>query len=100
MEFHEAANIFPLDEENIGELAEDICANGQTVLIEVFDGKIIDGRRRWLACEKAGITPSTRNVSPKDPVAYVLSLNIHRRHLTPAQRAMVGARAREWYDNK
>jgi hypothetical protein len=98
VEFHEAANIFPLDEENLDGLAADIKAHGQQVPIELFDGKIIDGRRRYRACEIAGVKPKTISVSPSDPVAYVLSLNLHRRHLTPSQLAMVGARAREMYD--
>ncbi len=100
MEFHEAANIFPLDEENIDELAADIKSQGQQVPIETLDGKIVDGRRRYLACNKAGITPQFRAVNVQDPVAYVLSLNLHRRHLTPTQLAMVGAKARDWYDRK
>jgi len=98
MEFHDAANIFPLDEDHIGELAEDVKANGLLCPIELLDGKVIDGRRRWMACEKAGIEPDLVEVETDDPVAYVLSLNLHRRQLTPSQRSMVAARAREFYD--
>lgn len=100
MEFHDASNIFPMDETTIGDLAKDIRANGQQVPIEIMGGKILDGRRRWQACERAGVKPITKNVSPDDPVAYVLSLNLHRRHLTPSQLAMVGARARKIYDEQ
>ena len=98
MQFHEAANIFPLDDDNIASLADDIRTNKQQVAIELLDGKVLDGRRRWLACKMAGVKPLTRTVAVADPVAYVLSLNLHRRHLSPTQLAMVGARAREMYD--
>jgi hypothetical protein len=99
-EFHEAANIFPIDQENIQSLAEDIKKNGQQIPIELLDGKILDGRRRSMACQVAGVEPVSRDVSPEDPVAYVLSLNLHRRHLTPSQASMCAARAREIYERE
>lgn len=100
MEFHEAANIFPLDEENLETLADDIRDHGLQTPIELMGGKIIDGRRRFSACRMAGIKPTYRDVNPSDPISYVLSLNLHRRHLTPGQRAMCAARAREVYDRQ
>jgi hypothetical protein len=99
-EFHPAANIFPMDDENIDALAEDIEASGLLVPIELLDGKIIDGRRRWMACRMKDVEPEYVEVSPPDPVAYVLSLNLHRRHLTPSQKSMIAARAREMYDKE
>jgi ParB-like chromosome segregation protein Spo0J len=92
-EFHEAANIFPLDEEHLDELAGDIRKNGQQVAIEIFDGLILDGRRRYLACKKAGKQPRFVEVDVPDPVAYVKSLNLHRRHLSPSQLAIAAAKA-------
>jgi len=100
MEAHEAAKIFPISEETIDELAEDIKANGKMQPNEVMNGKILDGRRRHRACIKAGVTPKYKEVSVSDPVKYVLSLNLHRRHLSPTQLAMVGARVREIYDEQ
>jgi ParB-like chromosome segregation protein Spo0J len=101
MKYHEAANIFPLmDEDELRTLAEDIGLRGQLVPIEICDGMILDGRNRWAACEFAGIEPLTVEVTPKDPVAYVLSLNLHRRHLDETQRAMVGGRALGVYEKQ
>lgn len=97
---HEAANIFPLDGEHFDSLADDIKANGQQIPIELLDGKILDGRRRYRACRIAGVEPKFREVQIDDPVAYVLSLNLHRRHLTPSQAAMCAQRAREIYDRR
>jgi excisionase family DNA binding protein len=98
LQFHEAANIFPMEEESIDSLSQDIAANTQLVPIELCDGKILDGRRRYVACVKAGLTPAFAIVNPADPVQYVLSLNLHRRQLNPSQKSMVAARAREVYD--
>ena len=53
---------------------------------------IIAHRRR------AGIEPRIVDVNPADPVTYVRSLNLHRRHLMRGQRAMVAARTREICD--
>lgn len=100
MEVHEAAELFPIDDESIGELADDIKKNGQQVPVEICGGKVIDGRRRIKACQIAGVEPITREVSPADPVAYVLSINLHRRHLTESQRAMIGARVKGIYEKE
>lgn len=100
MQFHDAANIFPLDDEGLPALADDIREHGQQVEIELLDGKVLDGRRRWLAAKMAGKKPRTKTVTVADPVAYVLSLNLHRRHLSPTQLSMVAARAREIYDEQ
>jgi ParB-like chromosome segregation protein Spo0J len=90
---HEAADIFPLEEESIPELAADIKANGQQVPIDRLGGKVIDGRRRLRACELAKVAPKFRDIETGDPLAYVLSMNLHRRHLDKSQKSMVGARA-------
>lgn len=100
MEVHEAANIFPMEIETIDELAQDIAEHGQKIPIETLDGKILDGRRRHTACLRVGIVPTFKALDPKtvrDPVAYVLSLNLHRRHLDESQRAMVAGRVEEIY---
>jgi len=53
---------------------------------------LLDGRNRLAACERAGIAPRYREYEGTDPVAFIMSANVHRRHLTESQRAMVAAR--------
>ena len=43
------------------------------------------------ACEFAVVKPTARDLDGEDPTAYVLSANIHRRHMTKGQRAMAVA---------
>ena len=40
----------------------------------------------------AGVVPETRVLNGADPKAFVLSANIHRRHMTKGQRAMAVAK--------
>jgi ParB-like chromosome segregation protein Spo0J len=70
------------------ELVADIKKNGLLKPIAVFDGKILDGRNRYRACIAAGVHLVTDDIDGwiDDPAAYVISANIHRRHLTPEQK--------------
>jgi hypothetical protein len=93
-EAHPAACIFPmLDHEAFERLKIDIGANGQREMIVFLGDKIIDGRNRYKACVELGIDPDTCELSDcDDPVAYVLSKNLHRRQLRISQKAMCAAR--------
>lgn len=91
---HPLANLFPmLVTEQLEELANDIKKNGLVEPIVLHEAKILDGRNRYQACEIAGVLP--RFVEWKgeggSPLHYVLSQNLHRRHLTTAQRAAIAA---------
>jgi len=93
LEFHPLANAFPLLEgAEFETLVADIKANGQRELIVVFEDKILDGRNRYRACQVAGIAPDFTVFEGDDPVAFVVSMNIRRRHLDASQRAMVAAK--------
>jgi phage N-6-adenine-methyltransferase len=94
--FHPVANIFPLLEGGeLAKLADDIAANGQRERIWLHrDGRIVDGRNRWLACRRLGVACKARTYEGDDDtlVRFVVSLNLHRRHLSESQRAMAAAR--------
>jgi hypothetical protein len=92
-EFHPLADLFPMmSDEEIDALGEDMLANGQRESIALFEEKILDGRNRYLACMRKDIEPRFLNQRPADPVAFVASANLHRRHLDESQRAMIAAK--------
>ena len=93
MNAHPAAELFPLlSGADLEALAADIGTNGLAEPIVLLDGQILDGRNRHAACSMAGVDPSFSEYVGADPAAWVVSKNLHRRHLSESQRAMVAAR--------
>jgi len=87
-ESHPIADIWPLlSDEELQELAEDIKQRGLLNPIVLYEGKILDGRNRFKACQLAGIVPKTLQYKGDEPIAHALALNEKRRHLTKSQRA-------------
>src|ERR1019366_2646886 len=114
MKVHPAAALFPMmSDVELNALAADITKNGLehpiVVLVEgrasiggderydlyevrLRGGQILDGRNRFEACRRAGVEPELCAIDSDDPVAYVISANIHRRHLDASQRAIIAAK--------
>ena len=90
---HPVANLFPMmTDEELADLAADIKANGliQPIVID-YKGLLIDGRNRAKAWEIAGIKPTVRMFEGDDPRAFILSMNLKRRHMSAGQQAMAHA---------
>lgn len=94
IEFHPVAELFPMMiGKQFQELVDDIKANGLQLPIWKHDGKIVDGRNRYLACIEAGVEPRFKEWRGTGSLeAFVISLNIPRRHLTDSQKAIIVAR--------
>jgi len=92
-EFHPLANIFPLiDGQAYKDLLADILAHGVHEPVWLYEGKILDGRNRYRAATAMRVECPVREYTGDDATGFVLSLNLHRRHLSESQRAMVAAK--------
>src|ERR1700730_6854900 len=94
---HPAADLFPpLSESELLALGEDIKKNGLKAPVALLekDGELVvlDGRSRLDAMQLVGMEIAIdddrifQRVSDADPVGYVMSANIHRRHLNTRQK--------------
>jgi len=91
--FHEFACIFPmLQGEALAALREDIRQHGIREPVVFFNGEILDGRNRYVCALELGIDVPTMEYSGDDPLGFVISHNLHRRHLSESQRASIAAR--------
>jgi hypothetical protein len=89
-EVHPLADLIPaMSDEEYVDLAADIAANGLHEPITLYEGKVLDGRHRARACDELGIEPKTTSYEGDSPAAYVISLNVKRRQLSAAQRAVI-----------
>jgi len=101
---HEVANLFPpMKEADFKELAADICENGQRDPILITpDKNIVDGVHRYRALKEMDGVPEYKvvDLSDEELLKLVLSKNMHRRHLTASQRAMILVEARSMIEGK
>jgi hypothetical protein len=92
---HPAAAMFDLMPEDSKEflaLVEDIRVNGLREPIVILYNQIVDGRNRHRACSKAGVEPVFREFDGDidgDLVTFVISKNLHRRHLSVTERSKI-----------
>lgn len=103
IQVHPAAAVFPmLSDDELSELAEDIRANGlHHPLVRDSEGRLVDGRNRNVACGMAGVEPSFITLPPEtDVLAYILSENVRRRHMSKGQQAMAIAAMIETEEGK
>lgn len=90
MLIHPAAEIFPrMSTEEFNALKTDIQQHGVREPIWTCKGQILDGRHRVQACQELGRVILTREYTGNDPVSFVISLNLKRRHLNASQLAFV-----------
>jgi hypothetical protein len=87
-----------MSEQEFNDLVADINKHGLRDEIDVWDQRgypeIIEGAHRARACQELGIEPRYRQrrfETEADALAFVISKNIHRRHLNAEQkRALIG----------
>lgn len=95
MDFHPISNIFPLmGESELLQLGEDIKTHGLRKKITIYEGKILDGRNRFLVCQSLNVLFETEDFAGSyiEALTFVWSMNFHRRHLNPSQNAIAEAK--------
>lgn len=93
--FHPAVELFPrMSDSDYRTLVSSILDAGEVTTPIVLDtkGAVIDGRHRVDACIELDIEVPFRTYRGDDILGHVIALNLHRRHLTESQRAMVAAK--------
>lgn len=100
---HLAAELFPLlGDDELHELADDIKRHGLNEPVWLWDDPergmvLLDGRNRARACLLAGVEIRTRPYRGDDPIAFSISANEKRRHLSAGQRAFLALEIEKLY---
>ena len=103
MQLHEVCTLFPqYTHEEMVALSDRIKKFGQRKPILTFKGKICDGRNRHEACLMAGVEPKFEEFvgTEEEMREHVIDLNLHRRHLSESQRAIIAAKLQKQIKGK
>lgn len=96
-ELHPLCTLFPrLSGAEFAALRDDIKANGLRQPIVLHGDMILDGGNRYRACIEAGVEPVFEVFDGGNLVSFVLSANLHRRHMSAGQQAAIVASAQDW----
>lgn len=96
-ELHPLCTLFPrVTGAEFDGLVADIKAHGLRQPIVLHGGMILDGGNRYRACIEAGVEPVFQEFQGDSLVSFVLSANLHRRHLSAGQQAAIVASAQDW----
>jgi len=97
MELHPLCTFFPrMSDEEFSSLKESLQHNGQTHPIYTLGGMILDGGNRYRALCELGIEPVMVEYQGPSPTQFILSSNLHRRHLTQGQSAAIVSASLSW----
>jgi len=87
------ADLPPVAPDELARMVDSIREHGQFSPIIVQRGRIVDGRVRYWACRMLGIEPRFEKLpADRNPHAYWMSVNLHRRSLSADQLAAVYVR--------
>jgi ParB-like chromosome segregation protein Spo0J len=95
---HPFTDMFPLrDGKPLDELTESIRDRGQLEEIVLYQGMVLDGRRRQKAALQAKVKPiyrdfGTRHSDGFSALEFCLAVNLHRRDLSKNERAIAAAK--------
>ena len=90
-DIHPTANIFPMmNKEEFKMLCEDAQRHGFLNSVKITPDKIlIDGRNRILASIEIDKDVDLEVIDPPNIHNYILSENLHRRHLNESQKSII-----------
>lgn len=96
-ELHPLCTLFPrMAGAEFDALVADIAANGLQNPIVLFDEMVLDGGNRYRACQVADVEPRFVQFTGDSIVSFVLSANLHRRHMSAGQQAAIVSAAQDW----
>lgn len=96
---HPCAELFPMmTPEDSAQLRDDVEAHGfeQPIIIDQ-DDRLLDGRNRLVVSVEIGLDPPIERRVVHDPLSFVISTNLRRRHLSLSQLATIAVEIEPMY---
>jgi len=108
MEFHELSKLLPFREEQVDAIEMRMRKSGWKAgsVVTLLEGKILDGRHRYVAAERVGIEPVyveyTGGTTEKEVADFVVLENCESRHLSLDEKyqLLVTMREREFWPKR